>query len=109
MAITGKKISVVADKLTDVVKHLEKFSETEKKTHMTKATTIIEKVIKDLNVMSDASDAKKSKAPKKLNDYMVFAQKIRPEVVKRLGPVPVTEVAKEIGRLWQEKKAAAAK
>jgi hypothetical protein len=103
--VTGKKMNAIIDKLNSALEHMQLYSETEKKTHLTKAVAAVEKVIKDSRTMCDAMEAKKTKKPKKLNDYMVYANKVRPEVVKRLGPVPVTEVAREIGRMWRELKA----
>jgi len=103
--VTAKKMNALIEKLNGALAHMQLFSETEKKTHLTKAAAAVEKVVKDTRVMCDAIEAKKTKKPKKLNDYMVYANKVRPEVVKRLGPVPVTEVAREIGRMWRELKA----
>lgn len=99
--ITGKKMNALVDKLSGALVNLKKFEDTEKKTHYTKATNAIEKVIKDATLLSEAAVAKKNKKPRKLNDYMVYANKVRADVVKRLGPVPVTEVAREIGKMWK--------
>jgi hypothetical protein len=103
---TIKKISTLVDKLAGALVNIKLFAETEKKTHMNKAVAAIEKALKDTTAMRDAVEAKKTKKPKKLNDYMIFANKVRADVVKRIGPVPVTEVAREIGKMWRAQKAA---
>lgn len=104
---TIKKLEAVQAKMEAVLAHLEAFPSDLKPAHVTKATTKLTKLNSSVKDMIEVKKGKKSKKPVKLNDYIIFANTVRADVMKQLGKsAGMADVAREIGRMWREKKAA---
>jgi hypothetical protein len=101
---TLKKLESFLAKLKDAQVHLATFAEDGKKTHITQATKKIESISEAVQKLVDKKKSGSKKTPK-LNKYIVFSNTVRKDVMRKLGKTAtMAEVAKEIGRLWQEQK-----
>jgi len=100
------KVRNLTSRLESVQEELNEWKKTSSANnkHITKAMKVIDSLVE---AAKKAETPKKTGVKKPLNAYMQFAAKHREEVKKNLsknGSVDVTDVAKELGRLWREAK-----
>jgi len=104
------KVRNLTTRLKTAHEALDNISEGQTPKAMMKSVNKAAKIVKALYDTAQKVEAPKTKGTKKpLNAYMQFAAKHREEVKKTLakennGKVDVTQVAKELGRLWRQAK-----
>lgn len=101
---TIKKLESILSKVNDIQEHMKAYADDQKTTHVTKANKKIVALTDFVQTLVDKKKKTVTKKPK-LNNYIIFANSIRADVMKKLGKsANMADVAREIGRLWREKK-----